>query len=147
MLKQKMNINNREEEGKTPLMMAAWVGRVGVLTLLLTQPNIDIDARDANGYTGTLPCSSLLALGTRPHQAWGKPPSLWTLSRLATWRSKVIKVAEMTKDEYPEVIIDFPNLRNEDYVLVMNEEESIDAENEDEDYGSESDNYDVHADG
>ena len=35
-------------------MMAAWVGRVGVLTLLLTQPNIDIDARDANGYTGIL---------------------------------------------------------------------------------------------
>ena len=84
-LKQKMNINNREEEGKTPLMMAAWVGRVGAVTFLLTQPNIDIDARDANGYTGTLPCSSLLALGTRPHQAWGKPPSLWTLSRVATW--------------------------------------------------------------
>ena len=53
----------------------------------------------------------------------------------------------MTKDEYPEVIIDFPNLRNEDYVLVMNEVESIDDENEDEDYESESDNYDVHVDG
>ena len=97
------------------------------------------------------------------HEAWSKPPSLLTLSRLATWRAKVVRVAEMTKDEYPEVIINFLNLRNKEvdhYDVNTDEVESEDEdeseeedtdveENEDGEYYmnvSEDKNYDVDVD-
>ena len=97
------------------------------------------------------------------HEAWSKPSSLLTLSRLATWRAKVVRVAEMTKDEYPEVIINFLNLRNKEvdhYDVNTDEVESEDEdeseeedtdveENEDGEYYmnvSEDKNYDVDVD-
>ena len=97
------------------------------------------------------------------HEAWSKPPGLLTLSRLATWRAKVVRVAEMTKDEYPEVIINFLNLRNKEvdhYDVNTDEVESEDEdeseeedtdveENEDGEYYmnvSEDKNYDVDVD-
>ena len=61
------------------------------------------------------------------HEARGKPLSLLTLSRLATWRAKVVRVAVMTKDEYPEVIIDFLNLPNEEV-----EQNDVNTDDEDE---------------
>ena len=77
------------------------------------------------------------------HEAWSKPPSLLTLSRLATWRAKVVRVAEMTKDEYPEVIIDFLNLRNAEakkYFVDTDEGDSIDEDASEEEDNDEEEN-------
>ncbi|KAL4711825.1 hypothetical protein ACJJTC_005994 [Scirpophaga incertulas] len=45
------NINSKDAEGKTPLHIAIENQHAGIISLLLSQPNIDLSARDNKGVT------------------------------------------------------------------------------------------------
>lgn len=51
MLEHGANINSKDAEGKTPLHIAIENQHAGIISLLLSQPGIDLSARDNKGVT------------------------------------------------------------------------------------------------